>query len=72
VTTIVVEHRGRLARLGAEEVAAPGRRLGVVDPSEVDDDLVRDGTELLSRLGARRAAAHRAARAMAALRDDGP
>src|SRR5579875_1099691 len=35
VTTIVVEHRGRLARLGAEEVeaalAAQGRRL-VVDP----------------------------------------
>jgi len=51
--TIVVEPQGRLAWLGAEEVAAPGRRLGVVDPSEVDDDLVRDGTELLSRLGAR-------------------
>ncbi len=80
VTTIVVEHRGRLARLGAEEVeaalAARGRRLGVVDPSEVDDDLVRDVTELPTRLGARlygrRAAAHRAARAMAALQHDGP
>src|SRR5579875_272742 len=80
VTPIVVEHRDRLARFGAEEVeaalAAQGRRLGVVDPSEVDDDLVRDGTELLSRLGARldgrRAAAHRVARAMAALQHDGP
>jgi predicted site-specific integrase-resolvase len=43
VTTIVVEHRDRFARFGAEYVeaalAAHGRRLVVVDPSEVDDDL---------------------------------
>jgi len=43
VTTIVVEHRDRFARFGAEDVeaalAAQGRRLVVVDPSEVDDDL---------------------------------
>ncbi len=80
VTTIVVEHRDRFARFGAEYVeaalAAQGRRLVVVDPSEVDDDLARDVTEILTslcaRLYGRRAAAHRAARAMAALQHDGP
>lgn len=74
VTTIVVEHRDRFARFGAEYVeaalAASGRRLLVVDPSEVDDDLVRDITEILTsmcaRLYGRRGAANRAARAVAA------
>src|SRR3954463_8707146 len=41
VTTIVVEHRDRFARFGAEYVeaslAASGRRLMVVDPGERDD-----------------------------------
>jgi len=77
VTPIVVEPRGRLARFGAEEVeaalAAQGQRQVGVDPSEVDDDLVRDVTEILTSLCARhdgrRSAAHRAARAMAALRE---
>jgi putative resolvase len=74
VTTIVVEHRDRFARFGAEYVeaalAAQGRRLLVVDPAEVDDDLVRDVTEILTslcaRLYGRRAAASRASRAVAA------
>jgi predicted site-specific integrase-resolvase len=74
VTTIVVEHRDRFARFGAEYVeatlAAQGRRLLVVGPADVDDDLVRDVTELLTSLCARlygkRAAANRAARAVAA------
>src|SRR5262249_26948813 len=48
VTTVVVEHRDRFARFGAEYVEAAltagGRRLLVVDPAEVDDDLVRDVT----------------------------
>lgn len=73
VTTIVVEHRDRFARFGAEYVeaalAAAGRQLLVVDPAEVDDDLVRDVTEILTSLCARlygkRAAANRAARAVA-------
>ena len=68
VTTIVVEHRDRFARFGAEYVeaalAAQGRRMLVVDPAEVDDDLVRDMTEVLTslcvRLYGRRAAADRA------------
>jgi predicted site-specific integrase-resolvase len=74
VSTIVVEHRDRFARFGAEAVeaalAVSGRRLLVVDPAEVDDDLVRDVTEILTSLGARRygrqAAASRAARAVEA------
>jgi predicted site-specific integrase-resolvase len=72
VQTIVVEHRDRFARFGAEYVeaalAAQGRRLLVVDPAEVDDDLVRDVTEILTslcaRLYGRRAAANRAQRAV--------
>jgi predicted site-specific integrase-resolvase len=81
VSTIVVEHRDRFARFGAEYVeaalAAQGRRLLVVDPAEVDDDLVRDVTEILTslcaRLYGRRAAANRAQRAVEAATDpDGP
>lgn len=75
VSTIVVEHRDRFARFGAEYVeaalTAQGRRLLVVDPAEVDDDLVRDVTEILTslcaRLYGRRGAANRAARAVAAV-----
>ncbi|MEJ7648618.1 MAG: IS607 family transposase [Nakamurella sp.] len=74
VTTIVVEHRDRFARFGAEYVAAAlsaqHRRLLVMDPDEVDDDLVRDMTELLTsmcaRLYGKRAAQNRAAAAIAA------
>jgi predicted site-specific integrase-resolvase len=68
----VTEHRDRFPRFGAEYVeaalSAQGRRLLVADPSEVDDDLVRDVTEILTSLCARRygrrAAADRAARAV--------
>ena len=77
VTTIVAEHRDRFARFGSEYVAASlqanGRRLVVVDDAEVDDDLVRDMTEVLTsfcaRLYGRRAAAHRAAKALAAAQE---
>ncbi|MEU4482740.1 IS607 family transposase [Micromonospora sp. NPDC023966] len=80
VTTIVVEHRDRFARFGAEYVeaalAAQGRRLLVVDSAEVDDDLVRDVTEILTslcaRLYGRRAAANRARRAVEAATGDNP
>jgi predicted site-specific integrase-resolvase len=78
VRTIVVEQRDRFARFGAEYVeaalAAQGRRLLVVDPSEVDDDLVPDVSEILTSLCARlydrRAAANRAARAIAEIRGE--
>jgi putative resolvase len=79
VSTIVVEHRDRFARFGAEYVqaalSAQGRRLLVVDPGEVDDDLVADVTQMLTslcaRLYGRRAAADRASRAVAAATADG-
>ena len=74
VTRIVVEHRDRFCRFGSEYVqaalAAQGRELVVVDTAEVDDDLVRDMTEVLTsmcaRLYGKRAAANRAKRAVAA------
>jgi len=78
VTTIVAGHRDRFTRFGAEYVeaalGAQGRRLLVADPAEVDDDLVRDVTEILTSLCARRygrrAAANRAARAVQAITGD--
>ena len=57
VTTVVVEHRDRLGRMNTELVeaalSAHGRRLVVIDPGEVDDDLVRDMTEVLTSFCAR-------------------
>ena len=74
VTRVVVEHRDRFCRFGSEYVlavlAAQGRELVVVDTAEVDDDLVRDMTEILTsmcaRLDGKRAADNRAKRALAA------
>ncbi len=69
IGTVVVEHRERLARFGVEYVevalAAQGRRLVVVAEREVDDDLVRDITEVLTSMCARlygRRSAHRRAK----------
>ena len=57
VTTIVVEHRDRLARFGVEHLeaalSATGRRIVVVHPEEVTDDLVRDMVEVLTSMCAR-------------------
>ena len=72
VTTIVVEDRDRFARFGAEYVAAAldanHRRMAVVADAEVDDDLVRDMTELMTslcaRLYGRRSAKNRAEKAL--------
>ena len=77
VTTIVIEHRDRFARFGSEYVAASleanGRRLVVVDDTEVDVDLVRDMTEVSTsfwaRLYGKRAGVHRAAKAFAAAQE---
>jgi predicted site-specific integrase-resolvase len=74
VRRIVVEHRDRLCRFGSEYVeaalAAQGRELVVAGRSEVDDDLVRDMTEILTSMCAclygKRAAANCAQRALAA------
>jgi len=77
-TVILVEHRDRFARFGAEYVsatlAAAGRRLVVVDDAEVDDDLVRDMTEVLTsfcaRLYGRRGARNRAIKALNCAKND--
>jgi putative resolvase len=78
--TVVVEHRGRLGRMNTELVeailSAHGRGLVVLDPDEVEDDLVRDITEILTsfcaRLYGRRFARNRAERALRhAARDAG-
>lgn len=57
VTTVVVEHRDRLGRMNTELVeaalSATGRRLVVLDDGEVEDDLVRDMTEVLTSFCAR-------------------
>ena len=72
VTVVVVEHRDRLGRMNTELVeaalSASGRRLVVLDDGEVEDDLVRDMTEVLTsfcaRLYGRRSAKNRAKRAL--------
>ena len=78
---IVVEHRDRLGRMNTELVeaalAAHGRRLVVLEDSEVTDDLVRDMIEVLTsfcaRLYGRRSARNRALKAVGcAQRDIGP
>lgn len=75
VTTIIVEHRDRLAcmNVGLVEsvLEASGRRLIVVDDTELDDDLVQDITEVLTlfcaRLYDRKSAKRRAQQALEAL-----
>jgi putative resolvase len=83
VTTVVVEHRDRVARFGVEHLeaalSAQGRRIVVVHDGELDDDddLVRDVTEVLTRLCTRlygrRGARNRAEKALrCAAHDVGP
>lgn len=75
VQTIVVEHRDRLMRFGFEFVeaslAAQGRKVRVIDESEVTDDVVRDLHEVIvsmcARLYGKRSAAHRAKKALDAI-----
>ena len=74
VGTIIVEHRERLCRFGFEYIeaalSARAARILVVDDGEVEDDLVRDATEVMTSLCARlygkRSARRRAERAVAA------
>jgi putative resolvase len=74
VSTIVVEHRDRLARFGADyleaALRASGRRLLIVDPGEANDDLVQDMVDVLTsfcaRLYGKRSARNRARKAVRA------
>ena len=75
ISTIIVEHRDRLMRFGSEYVEsslrAQGRKLVVMDQSELKDDLVSDMIEVLTsfcaRLYGRRSAANKAKKAVEAL-----
>ena len=77
VGTLIVERRDRLARMNAglveSALKAQGRRIIVVDDTELDDDLVRDMTEVLTsfcaRLYGRRAAKRKTDAALKAARD---
>jgi putative resolvase len=78
VSTIVVEHRDRLTRFGAEYIeaalAACGRKLIVVDPTERKADLLADLVDVLVAFCARRygrkSSKDKVARAVAALEAD--
>ena len=81
VTVVVVEHRDRLGRVNTElaeaALSAHGRRLMVLDDSEVIGDLVRDVVEVLTwfcaRLCGRRSARNRVLKALGcAGRTSGP
>ncbi len=72
VRTIVVEHKDRMVRFGFEYMeallAASGRRIIVVDESEMKEDLVQDMIDVLTsfcaRLYGRRLAKNRAKKAL--------
>lgn len=76
--TIIVEHRDRLMRFGFEYVestlAAQGRSVMVMEPTELADDVVRDLHEVIvsmcARLYGKRSAKNRAKKAMDALAHD--
>ncbi|TCE77017.1 Resolvase, N-terminal domain protein [Bifidobacterium longum subsp. longum] len=77
IGTSIVEHRDRLARMNAglieSALNAQGRKLIVVDDTELDDDLVCDMTEVLTsfcaRLYGRRAAKRKTDAALKAAHD---
>ena len=79
VAIVAVERRDRWMRFGAAHVesalAAQGRRLGVVDPGETQDDLVQDRIDVLTRMCAhlygRRSARNRAEEALKAASEEG-
>ena len=79
-TTVVVEHRDRLARFGVEHLeaalSAQGRKIVVADSGETTDDLVQDMIDVLTsmcaRLYGRRGARNRAMRAVTATRHPAP
>jgi putative resolvase len=78
IKIIVVEHRDRLMRFGAEYVESAlksqGRKLIVVNESELKDDLVQDMIEVLTsfcaRLYGRRSAKNKAKKALETIQNE--
>ena len=78
-TVIIVEHRDRLMRFGSEYVesalAAQGRKLVVIDPLELNNDLVEDMiavlTSFCARLYGKRYARNKAKKALQSIQDQG-
>lgn len=78
IKIIIVEHSDRLMRFGVEYVEAllnsQGRKLVIMDSSELKDDLVEDMIEVLTSFCARlygtRSAKNRAKRAVECIRDE--
>ena len=78
INGIVVEHRDRLARFSSDYIesamSSSGRKLYVIDESEMKDDLVKDMIDALTsfcaRLYGRRSAKNRAIKAMEATKYD--
>ncbi len=74
ITTIIVEHRDRMARFGAEYIEsalkASGRSVLVINETEYKDDMVQDMVDVLTffcaRMYGRRSAKSRALRALKA------
>jgi predicted site-specific integrase-resolvase len=77
IKTILVEHRERLMRFGFEYVesalAAQGRKIQVIEPDEMRDDIVRDLHEVIvsmcARLYGKRSAKNRAQKAINAIHE---
>jgi predicted site-specific integrase-resolvase len=77
ISGIVVEHRDRLARFGSDYIesamSSSGRKLYVIDETEMKDDLVKDMIDVLTsfcaRLYGRRSAKNRAIKAVEATKD---
>lgn len=73
---IIVEHKDRLARFGADYIISAlkssGRKVMVINEAECNDDLVQDMIDVLTsfcaRLYGRRSAINRAKRAMEVMR----
>jgi len=78
ISTIIVEHRDRLMRFGFEYIEAAlraqGRRIIVIDQSELKDDLVQDMIEVLTsfcaRLYGKRFARNKAQKAIEVIREE--
>ena len=78
IALILVEHRDRLMRFGAEYVeavlASQGRKLLVADQGELKDDLVQDMIEVLTsfcaRLYGRRSAKNKAKKALETIQNE--